>query len=540
MHRLARLCVIPFVVFPFPACEPAVQAAVSTAVSDEAELEPVTTTQFGEHVLLFMENPPLVRGESARFLAHFSVLATGEPIRAGRVDLVIGSTSLRVDAPKRDGLFTPEASFPDAGRWPVHITVTSDQAVETLDLGEVIVHADTAAARAAGEAEAGEDAASSIPFLMEQQWKVKLLLAPTRPAHLTQRLVVPARLTPAEGSAAVVTAPISGRLLAPPESPFPRRGETVERGRTLALVEPLLTAAEATQLQALRLEFDLRRLDLEQTLADARARVRFAEIERDRLSGLRTSGLATQQQLDGSERDLALASVAVTSAESAQAALDAIHARQASSPIGTDGTLRFAVPAPIGGVLAETGRVVGEAVEAGDPLFRIVDGSQLWIEARVSEFDIASAMAARDAVAVFSALPGVRVPLRRSGAQLLALAPEVDATTHTVVVRGVLADGDPRLLPGMLSELEIGVASVDAAVVIPFEAIVMDQGLPVAYVMHGGESFDRRDLVLGVRDGDFVEVVSGVAPGEHVATRGASTIRMAAMSPAAFGPGHAH
>jgi multidrug efflux pump subunit AcrA (membrane-fusion protein) len=62
----------------------------------------------------------------------------------------------------------------------------------------------------------------------------------------------------------------------------------------------------------------------------------------------------------------------------------------------------------------------------------------------------------------------------------------------------------------------------------------------VVYVMLGGESFERRVVRLGIRDGDYVQVVDGIAPGERVVTRGAYLVRLAGSSPAAAGHGHAH
>ncbi len=49
--------------------------------SDEG-LEPISITLFTSKVLLFMEYPHLVQGEQADFLAHFSVLSSGEPVRS--------------------------------------------------------------------------------------------------------------------------------------------------------------------------------------------------------------------------------------------------------------------------------------------------------------------------------------------------------------------------------------------------------------------------------------------------------------------------
>jgi len=59
-------------------------------------------------------------------------------------------------------------------------------------------------------------------------------------------------------------------------------------------------------------------------------------------------------------------------------------------------------------------------------------------------------------------------------------------------------------------------------------------------VMLGGESFERRVLRLGIRDGDYVQVKSGLEPGERIVTRGAYLVRLAAASPAEAGHGHAH
>lgn len=68
----------------------------------------------------------------------------------------------------------------------------------------------------------------------------------------------------------------------------------------------------------------------------------------------------------------------------------------------------------------------------------------------------------------------------------------------------------------------------------------MDQGLPTALVMLEGELFQKRELELGVRDGTWVEVLRGIERGERVATRGAYMVKLAALSPASFGAGHAH
>lgn len=508
---------------------------------DEDEVEPAVVTIFGERVLLFMEHPRLVAGEPARFLAHFSVLATGEPVRTGSVELSIGGTRLAVDTPLRDGLFTPEGHFLEAGRFPARITVASDQATETFDLGLIAVHADATGARAEAEGESADEPAGSVSFLMEQQWKIGMLLAEAAPCRLVERFAVPASVVTAEGAMAEVAAPMAGRLIAPDEGAFPRSGERVQAGQELALLEPPLSAADAAQLRALDLQWSLESLAVERAFAESSARLRFAEREHERLAGLRPSGLATQQQLEQGERDLALARSQLAAAEAGRQALESLRSRNAGAAWSSDGTLRLRLLAPIAGEVVAVGPVLGEAVDPGETVFRVVDRSRLWIDGRISEFDLSRVTAAEGAQATFPGLPGTGLavtPISTGG--LFLRSPEVDPVTRTLRIRAALPNAPDDVRPGILAELGIAVASVEAPVSIPTDAIVLDQGLPTAYVMLGGETFQRRDLVLGLRDSDRVEVKVGIEAGEHVATRGAATIRMAALSPSEFGHGHAH
>ncbi len=74
----------------------------------------------------------------------------------------------------------------------------------------------------------------------------------------------------------------------------------------------------------------------------------------------------------------------------------------------------------------------------------------------------------------------------------------------------------------------------------PSSAIFDDGGQEVVYVMIGGETFQRRIVRLGIREADWVQVLSGVEPGERVVSRGAYLLRLASAAPLEAGHGHAH
>ena len=96
------------------------------------------------------------------------------------------------------------------------------------------------------------------------------------------------------------------------------------------------------------------------------------------------------------------------------------------------------------------------------------------------------------------------------------------------------------LFVGMFAQVHIWTGESVESTAIPVQALVDEAGQDVAYVMLGGESFERRVLQLGIREGDYVQVKSGIEPGERIVTRGAYLVRLAAAAPAAAGHGHAH
>ncbi len=55
-----------------------------------------------------------------------------------------------------------------------------------------------------------------------------------------------------------------------------------------------------------------------------------------------------------------------------------------------------------------------------------------------------------------------------------------------------------------------------------------------------GETFERRVVRTGLRDGEWVQVVDGLAPGERVVTRGAYLVKLAGSRGDAVSHSHAH
>src|SRR5205085_1064279 len=129
------------------------------------------------------------------------------------------------------------------------LTLQSEQAHETLRV-RVTVYPDEASAKKAADQENESEPEGQIKFLKEQAWKVGLVVQAVTKRRVVQRLTVPGQIVPPAGAKAVVTPPIAGRVLPPPQGRFPRVGEQVKAGQVVAVIEPPLAGPQAIELLA--------------------------------------------------------------------------------------------------------------------------------------------------------------------------------------------------------------------------------------------------------------------------------------------------
>ena len=207
---------------------------------------------------------------------------------------------------------------------------------------------------------------------------------------------------------------------------------------------------------------------------------------------------------------------------------------------GASGT---ALRAPIDGVIAHVHAVAGAYLQKGQPVFHIVDPDKLWLENRIPEAD---ALRLGEAQGAWFSLPGGDEPFLitttgdDANGRLVAFGQALDPTTRTAPLILEFANPGQKLRIGMLVEAHVFTGNNVDSLAVPRSAVVRDSGVPVVYVELGGESFERRVVQLGIRDGDYVEIRSGVASGERVVSRGAYLVKLAASGPAEAGHGHAH
>ena len=97
-----------------------------------------------------------------------------------------------------------------------------------------------------------------------------------------------------------------------------------------------------------------------------------------------------------------------------------------------------------------------------------------------------------------------------------------------------------NLPEGSFTEVVLEVGESKKGITIPYTALLEDYGNYSLIVQISGESFELRNVSIGKRYGNEIEIVRGLKDGEMVVTKGAYQVKMSSLSNQAPAHGHAH
>lgn len=451
---------------------------------------------------LFMEHPALIVGAPDKFAVHLTDVTDFAPLRTGKITLRFqprdGGAPLVVvqEAPRAPGIYGPSPEFTRAGIHDLTILVESPQARDSISVPALRVYA------RADEAPREDDGAESgIPFLKEQQWKTPgFRTAFATVGSVVESFEASGQIIPAAGRMAEVTAPIGGLVDAGGVAQSPSPGQRVSRRQVIALLTPSLGEGGAAY-------------------ADARARLREAEDEHERARRLLAAEAVPQRRVQEAESRLQ-------------------GAREALAGLGGGAVTaggRIEIRSPIDGVVTARSITPGSRVEAGAPLFTIIDPSVVWLKVNVPAAN--AALVGRASGATFQLEGSARAYTARRS---VSLGSVVDSLSRTVPVIYEIANSDLAIRIGANATVSVGTGRRVDGVTVPTAAILDENGRPIAYVQPEGETFEKRELTLGGSDGGVTLVLTGIKDGERVVTGSPYQVRLASLSTAVPAHGHEH
>ena len=311
---------------------------------------------------------------------------------------------------------------------------------------------------------------------------------------------------------------LSGRVVPPPDhdatlSPrvegvlaevTARVGERVARGQVVARVDRA-AADDAFRAAAAAVK---------SAGADTDAKRRVAT----RTRSLLERGVVSGEQVEADEAAAAAAEAALAQA---QAAL-AVAARRR-------GWVELA--APFDGVVLRVLRQAGEPVDGtpATPVLELAAERPVQVAVDATAGALARLKEGQDAEILLDAPDPTVIPAGVTG-----VARAVDPATGTGPVRLAPAKEDASLLLGRIVEVRIAVAHHDGVLVVPASALRGGIGGVVEVVAVADHRAHVRPVVLGIRDGDRVEIISGVSAGDTLVVD--DPVGLADNSPVQDGP----
>jgi Cu(I)/Ag(I) efflux system membrane fusion protein len=171
----------------------------------------------------------------------------------------------------------------------------------------------------------------------------------------------------------------------------------------------------------------------------------------------------------------------------------------------------LALVAPVTGIVLEKHVVEGQRVTPGMHLYRLADLTEMWVEGEVFEQDLQFVRPGAQAHIEVAAYPGEHLM-----GLVSFVYPTVDERGRTNRVRVTVRNRDLRLKPGMYATIYFDVLIGRELLAVPVDAVVVTGERNLVFIRDAEGMLAPREVVLGTRSGDRVQILAGLTEGETI------------------------
>ncbi|MBN2183633.1 MAG: efflux RND transporter periplasmic adaptor subunit [Sedimentisphaerales bacterium] len=287
-------------------------------------------------------------------------------------------------------------------------------------------------------------------------------------------------------------------------------GQNVNKGDILAII----TSDELGQAKAAFME------------TQARLNLTTATFEREK--GLYEKKVSSEADYLDALNDLRAAEAYYTAAEKRLIllGLDDEQIRAISDEIQDGKFAELVIRTPLSGTIIAQNVTTGALVEPAMSMYRIADLSNVWIWYDLYEKDLGLLHERLSAGRTVKAKVRVKAFEKEEFEGIVDLINnEIDEHTRTVKVRVQVTNDEFKLRPGMFTEAEITLPLEGQVTTVPAGAVLSDENDSFVFQHWKDDLWVRRNIVMGERKGDFVDVLDGIAAGATIVTRGAFMLK---------------
>jgi len=310
-----------------------------------------------------------------------------------------------------------------------------------------------------------------------------------------------------------------------------REGDNVEKGQLLLRIKPDVYISQRDRSLA--------------AISQARARLSQAEAQfiQAELSYKRNKQLYDEETISRSEFEQAEASYLVAKAE-VDAARFSVTSAEAALKEANENLVKTSIYAPMSGtvsmLLVELGeRVAGTGMMAGTDMLRIADLSRMEAQVEVNENDIPRVKLGDTATIEIDAytdykFKGVVTEIASSAKTTGVSADQVTNFDVNILVLPasyetlVTSHNQNPLRPGMSATVDIRTEIREDIISVPIQSVttrtdttlvvrnLADEKIRTLVFITDGERALAKDVITGIQDNSYIEIISGVAEGDRV------------------------
>ena len=466
------------------------------------EMPRLSHTIWTDKTELFVEFPALVVGNPSRFAAHFTVLDKHQPVREGSVtvSLIKGDKGLRntVEEPSSPGIFSPTIQPKEAGTYQLVFELKTPEYSDTITIDDVTVYANADdAIKALGPAE--ED--GSISFLKEQAWKIDFQTAPVVSGKIYDVINTSGVWMPSPGSVKSLAAKSNGVVDFKVNNLT--EGIAVKQGQLLMSLNSQGLASN----------------NLSTEIANARSNFEQAKSEYERKKELYDSKIIPKSEFEKVESDFSIA-----------------KSNYQSLTSGVSGGSKQ-IRAPFDGFIKSITVSNGDYVEQGVALVSIGTNQSKVLKTQLAP-NYGLTMENVQGI-WYQTKNGQWKNITDAEGSILSIGKVVEFEKPMISVFAQV-NAEVDMPEGSLTPVQIAMGNASQNTMIPVNALLEDYGSYSVIVQLSGESFERRPVKIGKRNGENVEILQGLEVGEVVVTKGAYQVKMASMSGSTPAHGHDH
>jgi len=330
-------------------------------------------------------------------------------------------------------------------------------------------------------------------------------------------------------------------------------GEKVKAGDTLFTLDDAALQSAVRQANAQLSQAKSQVAGAQQQLSQAKLQQLQAENSLDKLESMTGTMSASSEQITEAKRSVTVAKDGVTSANASLSSAKVSRSNAEKSLADARADLdKVTVVAPASGIVtsvnvaeggsvstgggasgsssgadsassasassmtgASTSASTGSAASSGSAPIVISDTSALMVTVAVNEVDIADVKAGQEATVTFDAATGLSIA---GTVRWVSPNAVTSGNVRTYDVELDLAEQSPRLRPGMTSSADIVTLKIADALLVPKTAVRVDGTSKYVTLVKPDGSQEKREVTTGRSDETNVEILTGIAAGDKIAT----------------------